>query len=257
VGLVLGVDDGVKSVSDFVRDTWTRDRPYDVEPSHIPRTLMNYAAGQCAIWHGLKGPNATICGGRATGLLALNYARRLQSNGHAGATVWGAVQEFSEERAALEAARSGGRQGPPPAEGCAMFLLESADALPAGRTPMAEVLAVEFGVWDEPDAVGGVLVRCLARALKRSGGEPSEVCAVALSSAEEPFAQAERAAVAEMFGSVPTLTATREAIGDTRAASAAFQIVELLADRSAAGRIGVATTTDTEGRVGCALLRIC
>src|SRR5579863_2573143 len=45
VGVVLGVSDGIKSVMDFLRDTWTRDKPYDVDPSHVPRTLMNFAAG--------------------------------------------------------------------------------------------------------------------------------------------------------------------------------------------------------------------
>src|ERR1700731_3572710 len=56
VGVVLGVSDGIKSVMDFLRDTWTREKPYDVDPSHVPRTLMNFAAGQCAIWHGFRGP---------------------------------------------------------------------------------------------------------------------------------------------------------------------------------------------------------
>lgn len=257
VGLVLGTGDGVRSVSDFVRDTWTRDKPYDVDPSHIPRTLMNYAAGQCAIWHGLKGPNVTICGSHATGLLALNYARRLRQNGHAGATVWGAVEECSDERAALEAARSSGRGQLPQAEGCAMFLLESADAIGGGRTPLAEVLAVEFGVWDDADATGEALARCLRRAMKRAGADPDDVSAVALSVTQGPFADAERAAAVEVLGPVPTLTATVDAVGDTRAVSAAFQIAELLAQPSAAGRIGAVVTTDAEGRVGCALLQTC
>lgn len=109
VGVVLGVSDPVKSVMDFLRDTWTRDKPYDVDPSHVPRTLMNFAAGQCAIWHGVRGPNATICGSHATALLTLNYARRLQRNGHARAVIWGAVEELSDDRAAVESARTSAR----------------------------------------------------------------------------------------------------------------------------------------------------
>jgi 3-oxoacyl-[acyl-carrier-protein] synthase II len=254
VGLVLGAGDPVRSVAEFVRDTWTRAKPYDVDPAHIPRTLMNYAAGQCAIWHGLKGPNATVCGSRATGLLALNYARRLQGSGRASATVWGAVEEYSDERAALEAARSTGSDGPPPAEGCAMFLLESAGA--AQRAPLAEVLAVEFGVWADPAGVGEALARCLRRALARSSVSPCEVFAAAPSASSGLFADAERCALTEVLGAVPMLTATVDAIGDTRAASAAFQIVELLSVPGPAGRIAVPTTVDAEGRVGCALLRI-
>jgi len=257
LGLVLGASDGVKSVSDFVRDTWTRDKPYDVDPSHIPRTLMNYAAGQCAIWHGIKGPNATICGGQATGLLALNYAHRLQRNGHAKATLWGAVDEYSDERAAVESARAGGLDGVPSGEGCVMFMLELAGAVGDDRTPLAEVTAVGFGVWVDPGGVREALVRCLRKAFQRSATAPSEVYAVAPSSSRESFAAAEREAAAEVFGDVPVLTATVDAVGDTRAVSAAFQIVELLAQPGTAGRIGVATTVDGEGRVGCALLRTC
>lgn len=256
IGLVLGVNDGIKSVSDFVRDSWTRDKPYDVDPSHIPRTLMNYAAGQCAIWHGIKGPNATICGSHATGLLALNYARRLQHNGHAKATVWGAVDEYSDDRAAVESARSG-HDGCSCAEGCVMFLLESAGAVAEGRSPLAAVIAVEFGVWFDPSGIRAALVRCLRRALERSGGDPSAVYAVSPSARGGPFGAAEHAAVAEVFADVPMLTATAEAVGNTGAVSTAFQIVELLTHPGAADRIGVATTVDAEGRVGCALFRIC
>jgi 3-oxoacyl-[acyl-carrier-protein] synthase II len=257
VGLVLGVSDSVKSVSDFVHDTWTRDKPFDIDPSHIPRTLMNYAAGQCAIWHGVKGPNATICGSHATGLLALNYARRLQQNGHAMATIWGAVEEYSDARAAIESARSDGVDRLPPGEGCVMFLLESAESVCASRPPLAEVLAVEFGVWADPGEIQQMLVRCIRRALKRSLADPGDVFAIAPSSARGSYADKERAAAAEVFADVPSLTVTVDAVGDTRAASAVFQIVELLAQPGIPGRIGVATTVDMEGRVGCALLRLC
>jgi 3-oxoacyl-[acyl-carrier-protein] synthase II len=255
VGVVLGVSDGIKSVMDFIRDTWTRERPYDVDPSHVPRTLMNFAAGQCAIWHGVRGPNATICGSHATALLTLNYARRLQRNGHAQAVIWGAVEELSDDRAALESARTSGG-GRPPGEGCAMFLLESAQACPAGRNALAGVLAVEFGVWADPGGIRDALADCLRRALKRAEVSRDEVFAVAPLAAAGPRGTAERAAAADVLGTVPVLSKTAGIIGDTGAASAAFQIVELLVEGAGSGRVGVVTTADGEGRVGCALLRV-
>jgi 3-oxoacyl-[acyl-carrier-protein] synthase II len=255
VGVVLGVSDPVKSVMDFLRDTWTRDKPYDVDPSHAPRTLMNFAAGQCAIWHGVRGPNATICGSHATALLTLNYARRLQRNGHARAVIWGAVEELSDDRAAVESARTSAA-GRPPGEGCVMFLLESAQTRPADRTALAGVLAVEFGVWADPGRIRDVLAGCLNRALRRAAVPRDEVFAVAPLSSVGPRGSAERAGVADVLGSVPVLTKTADAIGDTGAASAAFQIAELLVTGAGSGRVGVATTVDGEGRVGCALLRV-
>jgi 3-oxoacyl-[acyl-carrier-protein] synthase II len=257
VGLVLGASDGIKSAMGFLRDTWTRHKPYDVDPSQVPRTLMNFAAGQCAIWHGVKGPNATICGSDATGLLTLNYARRLQRNGHAKATIWGAVEELSADRAAVESARLGALAGRPPGEGCVMFLLESLEAVTGDRTALAEVLAVEFGVWADLDGIRDALARCLRRALARASVKPDEVFAVAQSSSVGFRGSLERAAAADVLGDVSVLTKTVDAVGDTRAVSAAFQIVELLVRGAGTGRIGVATTADAEGRVGCALLRIC
>ncbi len=257
VGLVLGASDGVKSVMGFLRDTWTRDKPYDVDPSHVPRTLMNFAAGQCAIWHGVKGPNTTICGSHATGLLAMNYARRLQRDGQAKAIIWGAVEELSADRAAIESARRGGVPQRPTGEGCVMFLLESPEAVTADRPALAEVLAVEFGVWAEPGGIRAALAGCLRRALARASVQPDEIFAVAPLSSLGFRGGQERAAAADVLGDVPMLTRTAGAVGDTGAVSAAFQIVELLVQAAGAGRVGVATTADAEGRVGCALLRIC
>jgi 3-oxoacyl-[acyl-carrier-protein] synthase II len=254
VGVVLGVSDPVKSVMDFLRDTWTRDKPYDVDPSHVPRTLMNFAAGQCAIWHGVRGPNATICGSHATALLTLNYARRLQRNGHARAVIWGAVEELSDDRAAVESARTS--VGRPPGEGCVMFLLESAQTRPADRTALAGVLAVEFGVWTDPGGIRDALAGCLNRALRRAAVPRDEVFAVAPLSSAGPRGSAERAGAADVLGRVPVLTKTADAIGDTGAVSAAFQIAELLVTGAGSGRVGVVTTADGEGRVGCALLRV-
>jgi len=256
VGVVLGVSDGVKSVMDFLRDTWTRDKPYDVDPAHVPRTLMNFAAGQCAIWHGVRAPNATICGSHATALLTLNYARRLQRNGHAQAVIWGAVEELSDDRAAVESARTSAGGGRPPGEGCVMFLLESAETCPAERTALAGVLAVEFGVWADPGGIRDVLAGCLSRALERAAVPRDEVFAVAPLSSAGPRGSAERAGAADVLGNVPVLTKTADAIGDTGAVSAAFQITELLVAGAGSGRVGVATTADREGRVGCALLRV-
>lgn len=248
VGLVLGANDGMHSVMAFVRDTWTRSKPYDVDPSHVPRTLMNFAAGQCAIWHGIKGPNTTICGSQVTGLLTLNYALRLQRYGHASAVLCGAVEECSPDRAAVEAARSG-PEPQPTGEGCVMFLLEAPGS---PRPALAEVLAVEFGVYLEPDGLGDAMAHCLRTALRRAGVDAAQVRAVA-PSAGQRGAQETKAAI-EVLRNATVHTATVDRLGDTRAVSACFQLVELLVE--ATGTLAAVTSSDAEGRVGCALLRI-
>jgi 3-oxoacyl-[acyl-carrier-protein] synthase II len=134
-----------------------------------------------------------------------------------------------------------------------MFLLEPSAA---DRTALAEVLAVEFGVWASLDGIGDALAGCLRRALKRAEVERDEVFAVAPLLAAGLRGTQERAGAYDALGDVPVLTKTADAIGDTGAVSAAFQIVELLIEGGGSGQVGVATTADGEGRVGCALLRI-
>lgn len=59
--IVLGTTTGsAQSMMDFTRDSLTGEQPYFVDPAQMPNTVMNCAAGQCAIWHRIQGPNATI-----------------------------------------------------------------------------------------------------------------------------------------------------------------------------------------------------
>jgi 3-oxoacyl-[acyl-carrier-protein] synthase II len=256
IGLVLATSDNVQTLVEYNRDTWIRSRPYDVDPAQVPVLLMNVHASQCAIWHRLKGPNSTICGGHLGCLLALSYARRLQRRGHARAVLCGAVEEYSGTRAAYVAARAGDRPRRPLGEGCVLFLLEDGDMVAGARSVLGEVLAVEFGFAQHDGAVRHAIVECLRRALATAQMTAAQVVAVAPSPALDARGDAERAAITEVFGAVRLLSGSLDALGDTHAVCAAFQIVELLADRGSAGAVAAVTATDTEGRVGCALLRM-
>ncbi len=99
-GVVLGTSTGsIKSISDFTRETLVQERPYLVNPALFPNTVMNCAAGQSAIWHRLKGVNATISGGRLSALLALRYAGLAIRRGYADVLFTGALEEFCEQSA--------------------------------------------------------------------------------------------------------------------------------------------------------------
>jgi 3-oxoacyl-[acyl-carrier-protein] synthase II len=265
-GLVLGTSTGsVASIMTFTRDSLTQDKPYLVDPARFPNTVMNCAAGRSAIWHGLRGPNVTIAGGRAAALLALNHACRLQRAGRARGVVCGAVEEFSVERAWLDwHTRAAQDEQVPPGEGCAVLLLESEPA--DDRPRLAELVAVEVGLATEAGDVRTVLADCVHRALAQAGVTPADLWVVAACGAPGRYGDEERTALADLgtpaAASAASAASVRctDLLGDTCAASAAFQIAAVLAlakdDATAVGRTALVTTADRDGVVGCALLRI-
>jgi 3-oxoacyl-[acyl-carrier-protein] synthase II len=263
IALVLGTSTGsVQSIMDFTRDSLVGDKPFFVDPARFPNTVMNCAAGQCAIWHGLKGPNTTIAGGRAAGLLALQYALRLQRSRHADSVLCGAVEEFSTARAWLELhSRAGDGADVVLGEGCAVVRLELAGPDDEGPQGIAEVLRLEFAVYHRDGDLHPVLVDCVQRALVRAGVEAADVGLISCSGAPGARGEHERAAVAEIFaGHQPQEVRCAELIGETSAASAAFQLIAVLATAGDAPELRGATTlitsVDHDGVIGCALVRL-
>ncbi|MFF6995698.1 beta-ketoacyl synthase N-terminal-like domain-containing protein [Streptomyces sp. NPDC008313] len=261
VGMVLGTGHGsVQSIMDFTRDSLTGEKPYHVDPALFPNTVMNRAAGQSAIWHTLRGPNTTVAGGAATGLLALSYAARLLRQGHCEAVLCGAVEEFSAERAWLEyRARTGGphhQPAGPLGEGCALFLLETASAaLTHGRAPLASLLASRFIAFTDQERAGDALARAASEALKDADVRPEDVGLLVPSDSGGPLGAREDAALAGLFGEHrPPRLRLRRLIGDAGAASASFQ----LAAAVAAGEDGtpvLVTSVDPDGQTGAVVLR--
>lgn len=242
-GLVLGTTAGsIASTMDFTRSSLTAKRPFHVDPALVPNSVMNCAAAQCAIWHRLRGPNATIAAGRASALMALSYPRRLLAAGHASRVVCGAVEECSAARSMLEPRGVLG-------EGCAVLLLES----PAGgEDPLAELVAVRSGVHHGADA-GVVLARAVRSLLATS--DPADVWAVSTSDTGP-----ERQVAAAMFDAAVLDRVPPVPFGDTGAATGAFQIAAVLGARGrvpgATGRLALITTVCRDGAVACALLRL-
>lgn len=110
----LGTTTGsAQSMMDFTRDSLTSEQPFFVDPARFPNTVMNCAAGQSAIWYQLKGPNATIAGGRTAALHALNYSRRLLGSGRARTVLCG--ERRSSRRPRLAGAPRVGRRPRGPA----------------------------------------------------------------------------------------------------------------------------------------------
>ncbi len=243
--LVLGTNTGsAQSIMDFTRDSLVGEQPYFVDPARFPNTVMNCAAGQCAIWHDLRGPNTTIAGGRLTGLLALRYALRLQRAGHADTVLFGAAEEFSTARSWLDWHVRGGDAASPLGEGCALLLLEPQEqAERHGRTALAEVLGLSVGV--HHGDVAPVLARCVRRVLAGLGASTADAALIG--------AEGDRAALPD---GVADVVAVGDLIGDTGAASGAFQLVAALGRFGGTGRHVLLTSADHDGAVGAALLRL-
>ena len=258
VGLVLGTGSGsVQSIMDFTRDSLVGEKPYHVDPAKFPNTVMNKAAGQSAIWHGIKGPNTTIAGDWLTGLLALSYAVRLCRGGHCDRVLVGAVEEYSTQRAWLEwHAGAVGDRAPALGEGGAIFLVEPADvAAQAGRTPLASVLATRFMAAGTTARAGETLADCVRAALKQAGVAPAQVRVVAPAAADGEFGSLESDAIHEVLGeSDAQWLRYRPLIGDASAVSTAFQLAAALTVPLGDDGVALVTGIDRDGAVGCAVL---
>ncbi|MFI0727648.1 beta-ketoacyl synthase N-terminal-like domain-containing protein [Streptomyces sp. NPDC021225] len=261
--LVLGTTwGGAAGQHNFSRASFVGEKPYDVPAQLMPNTLMNSSAGASAIRFGLKGPNTTLAGGRPAALLALAYARRLLAAGRAERALVGAMEEYSGTRSWLERHSRGADedQAAPLGEGCAVLLVEPADALPEDRPPLAELLAIDVRV-DVTGDLPGTLRESVRHALAESGVEPGEVWAAAGGGLTGAAGDAERALLTELFGQEAAgRLVCHELIGDTASAQAAFQLAGVLVtaaeDPASAGRAAVITSVDREGLVACAVLRL-
>lgn len=245
--LVLGTTTGsVQSMTDFTRASLTGERPFDVDPGLIPNSVLNCAAAQCAIRHRMRAPNTTLAGGRASGLLALAYARRLLLLGRAEAALCGGAEEYSPARSRLEHHSRGGE----PAllgEGAALVRVQLDD----GPDTLASVLALESMVSRPGLDAAEVVATTVRRALDRAGIARSEVWAASAAGAGE----AERMALARLFGSaaLTRVPNTADLLGDTGAAAATFQLLAILIAGRAADEAGDTTAlpdNDAAGRPG-------
>ncbi|MFI9051730.1 beta-ketoacyl synthase N-terminal-like domain-containing protein [Streptomyces sp. NPDC053427] len=261
-GLVLGTTTGsAESMMGYTRTSMQKSKPFLVDPALMPYAVMNCAAGQCAIWHGLKGPNVTLAGGQSAGLLALNYTRRLLVSGRAERILCGAAEEFSPARSWIEHHR----RGRTPAdtvlgEGSAMFLVETAGDTATDRPPLAEIIDVRSRAHAQ-GAVREALTACVSDILRRSGIGPEDVWAVVPSGVQTQYAEQETDALHEHFqGADARWINVTDLLGDTGAAGAAFQIAATLsvadADPEAAGKTALITSVDRDGTVACALIKM-
>jgi 3-oxoacyl-[acyl-carrier-protein] synthase II len=244
-GLVLGtMYCSVRTIAEFDRRA-VQAGPSHASPLDFANSVINAAAGQAAIWHGLPGVNSTISAGPASGLMALSTAADLIRTGRSGALLAGGVEELCYEsfvaflRAGKLAEREpvpfdARRDGMALAEGAAILALEDADeAGRRGAPVLAEILG--HGTAFDPTEGGQAaetLARAIRLALEDAGLGPGDVDAVSAGAnggVEEDRQEAAgiAAALGERAGAVP-VTAIKSMLGEALGAAGALQAVAAL-----------------------------
>ncbi|MGX1670445.1 beta-ketoacyl synthase N-terminal-like domain-containing protein [Streptomyces sp. NPDC055400] len=268
-GLAFGTTVGSSQAQTaFLRDTYVQERPYLVNPSDFPGTLMNSGSSKTAIRQSLTGVNATVSGGPLGSVHALRFARNALAAGHVRRMIAGGVEELSTP-AAWAWYRSGLlRPGASLGEGSAAFALE----LPGHQSPqphavLGQLLACEAGfaspyITDPartgPQAVARRLVQVIRSTLLRSGLTVEDIALVSLgASARRGWSAVEQSALTTVFAEVPRphRLRTDQVFGETGGASAALQLAAVLArwqDRTAhtGERAAIITSVGSDGSVG-------
>jgi 3-oxoacyl-[acyl-carrier-protein] synthase II len=252
VGLVLGTMFGsMRTISEFDRRAQV-DGPKYAKPMHFANTVINAAAGQTAIWHGLTGINATVSGGTVSGLQAIGYAADLIRQGRATTLLAGGAEELCFEtlygfyRAGLlggcdaiprpvplDSCRNGFALG----EAAVLLMLEEAEAARSrGARVLAEVSGCGVG-YDlsrgaDPQQDAEATSSALTGALADGGAAADSIDALVLSANGSVSGDRVEAAGVEQVwngGSAKLpVTAPKSMLGESLGASGALQTVVLI-----------------------------
>lgn len=261
VGVVIGNASGnFKGVSDFIQDTYSANPPYMVSALQVPNTVMNTTAGQCAIWHRLKGVNSTVCAGRLTGLAVLQYAIRMLRLGHADTLIAGAVEECSDFTAWAKESLADSA-APPLGEGAVLFVLSKNASNMANMADICSVkVATVPSIYSDANGFSNGFRACIERALTQAGITmdqldwwSGQMCGPKqLDEVESQVVNTLRTEAGVKAFDQPIVVS--ESMGQTYAAGAGFQTAALLA--AAPTGLGLVTALGRQGQVGCAVLRV-
>lgn len=253
IGLVLGtMYCSVKTIAEFDRRAMTAGPMY-ASVMDFANSVINAAAGQAAIWHGLTGVNSTLAMGQVSGLRAIAQAADLISSGRADIVLAGGSEELClESFLAFERTgwmcRTGEDDAPRPVpfaadrngfllgEGAAVLVLESAESAETrGATILGRILG--SGVSFDPTRGASeasameATARALDLALAASKANLDDVGAISASANGGRFDEIEARALAGALGQraelIPVM-AVKASLGETLGAAGALQAVAAL-----------------------------
>ncbi|HKI03147.1 MAG TPA: beta-ketoacyl synthase N-terminal-like domain-containing protein [Thermoanaerobaculia bacterium] len=252
VGLVLGTTFcSVRTIAEFDRRGLQLGPSY-ASPFDFANSVINAAAGQAAIWFGLRGLNTTISAGESSGLAAIGYATGQIRGGRAAAVLAGGVEELCFESFVghYRAGRLCGSHGeseevPVPfhprrngfalAEGAALLMLEDAEAAAARGVPVLAEVRGHGGAFaprrTREDGAGAV-ARAILVALEDAGLGPGDVDCLSVSASGSVESDLwEAVGIATALGpraaDLP-VAAIKAQLGEALGASGGLQAVALL-----------------------------
>jgi 3-oxoacyl-[acyl-carrier-protein] synthase II len=267
LGLILGtMFCSVRTIGEFDR-RGLQAGPQFVSPMDFSNTVLNAAAGQVAIWHGLTAVNSTVAAGSASGAQALGYAAELIRTGRADVLVAGGAEEVCFE-SALGFARAGRlarpdgdrpgcgvpfdarRTGAVLGEGAAFLVLE-ADEVAAARGARVVGCLRGWANGFDPDALvsstheSDTLARTIEQALKDA--DVPGVDAVSSSASGHPILDLrEASAIAAAVGTTTPVTAVKSMTGESLGAAGALQAILALHAMRCRRLPGIAGLSDVD-----------
>ncbi len=198
IGVAVGSGIGGLNTIEENHKQLQKSGPRRVSPFLVPSSVINMAAGNIAIRHGLKGPNFAITTACTSGTHNIGYAARTIAYGDADVMVAGGAEASSSPlgMAGFAAARAmstrndepekasrpwdKGRDGFVLSDGSAMLILEELEhAKQRGATIYAEVIGL--GMSDDayhvtsPPEDGSGACAAMSNALKDGGVTPEQV----------------------------------------------------------------------------------
>ncbi|MFC4103647.1 beta-ketoacyl-ACP synthase II [Paenibacillus xanthanilyticus] len=222
VGVMIGSGIGGLGTWEDQHNILLEKGPKRVSPFFIPMMIANMASGQVSMATGAKGPNSTAVTACATGTHSIGDSYKMIQRGDADVMICGGAEAtirptglagFCSMRAMStrndepeKASRpfDTGRDGFVMGEGSGVLILESLEhAQQRGAHIYAEVIG--YGMsgdahhMTEPDPDGAA--RCMIRALKDGGLEPSEIDYINAHGTSTPVGdKSETSAIKKAFG---------------------------------------------------------
>lgn len=249
IGVIIG--SGIGGIT-TIEDTAVKlnsEGPRKISPFFVPSAIVNMAAGQVAIRHGIKGLNLAISTACTTATHAIGLAARLIAYGDADVIVTGGCEKASSQLgiggfSAMQALSTRNdaptkasrpfdqdRDGFVLGDGAGVLVMESlAHAKARGATILAEF--VGFGMSDDashitaPPENGEGAAMAMRHALSDAGIAPSDVGYINTHGTSTPAGDvAESRAIAGIFGDNMVASSTKSMTGHLLGAAGGIEAI--------------------------------